>query len=216
MIVAQPFVLLGAGGHGKVLLALAHALGLRVEGVCDPGLAGNSCKQWLGVDVLGADDALDMFDPSQVALINGIGQVPFSQLREKVFARARAKGFAFPSLVHPAAWVADDVVFDEGVQVMAGSIVQPGVRVGANSVLNSRSSVDHDCVIGSHVHVAPGAVICGSVVVGDQAFVGAGATVIQGVRIGAGAVIGAGAAVMRDVADGAVIYGAKGSARQGF
>jgi UDP-perosamine 4-acetyltransferase len=106
-------------------------------------------------------------------------------------------------------------VFDEGVQVMAGAIVQPGVRVGANSVLNSRSSVDHDCVIGSHVHVAPGAVLCGSVVVGDHAFVGAGATVIQGVHIGAGAVIGAGVVVIRNVAKGAVVYGAKGSVRQG-
>jgi UDP-perosamine 4-acetyltransferase len=209
----RPLILLGAGGHAKVLLALARAAAVPVEGVCDPSLAVNGIGQWLGVPVIGADDALDTLDPATVFLANGIGQVPFSQLREKLFTRCMAKGFSFASLVHPAAWVAPDAILEEGSQVMAGSIVQSAAKLGMNSVVNTRASIDHDCNIGAHVHVAPGAVLCGSVRVGDRAFIGAGATVIQGIQVGACAVIGAGATVVRDVADDAVVLGAKGNMR---
>ncbi|GAB3414969.1 acetyltransferase [Massilia agilis] len=211
----RPLVLLGGGGHGKVLLALAQAAALPVAGVCDPALAAGGIREWFGVPVLGADDALDRLDPGAVSLVNGVGQLPRSSLREQVFAAARAKGFGFPPLVHPMAWVAPGVVLEEGAQVMAGAIVQPGARLGANTVVNTRASVDHDCAVGAHVHIAPGAVLCGGVHVGDHAFVGAGATLIQGVRIGVRAVIGAGALVVSDVDEGALVLGAKGSARPG-
>jgi len=86
-------------------------------------------------------------------------------------------------------------------------VVQPAVRVGENTILNTRCSVDHDCVIGAHSHIAPGAILCGSVRVGSGTHVGAGAVVIEGLRIGDAVVIGAGAVVIADVPDGATVVG---------
>ncbi|HEY8608890.1 MAG TPA: acetyltransferase [Noviherbaspirillum sp.] len=206
-IASMPLVLLGAGGHARVLLALARAAGMPLYGVCDPGLAAQSVKQWDGLQVLGGDDALDRLDPARTGLINGVGQLVGAQGRRKLYDACRAKGFGFPVLVHPAAWVAPNAELAQGVQVMAGAVVQPGSRIGENSVVNTRAGIDHDCVIGAHVHIAPGAILCGGVGVGDRAFVGAGATVIQGLQVGEDAVLAAGAVLVRNLDAGSRYVG---------
>lgn len=205
---ARPLVLLGAGGHARVLAALSRAAGHTVLGVCDPALAADAVSRWEDLDVLGNDGALDRLPPDRVALVLGIGQLATGTLRERLYAAWRARGYDFPALVHPAAWVAPGVVLGDGVQVMAGAIIQPGCEIGANSIVNTRAGVDHDCRLGRDVHLAPGATLCGTVTVGDGAFIGAGATVIQGLGIGARAVVGAGVTLVRDLAPTTTVLGA--------
>jgi len=187
-------ILLGAGGHAKVVLSLARALGWDVVGVCDPALtAALDPQEWHGVRVLGTDAALAAFDVSTVVLLNGVGQIPGSGVRERLFEEWSARSFRFPTLVHPSASVDPSASLDEGAQVMAGAVVQADARIGRNTIVNTRASIDHDSVIGAHVHIAPGATLCGSVGVGDGAYIGAGATVVQGLQIGRGAFLTAGA-----------------------
>jgi sugar O-acyltransferase (sialic acid O-acetyltransferase NeuD family) len=204
----RPLVLLGAGGHARVLAALALAAGYQILGVCDSELAAAAISRWEGLDVLGDDGALDRLPPDRVELVLGIGQLTKGTLRERLFVAWRARGYDFPTLVHPTAWVAPGVVLGDGVQVMAGAIIQPGCEIGANSIINTRSGVDHDCRLGCDVHVGPGATLCGTVTVEDGAFIGAGATVIQGVRIGGRAVVGAGVTLVRDLSTMTRILGA--------
>jgi sugar O-acyltransferase (sialic acid O-acetyltransferase NeuD family) len=203
-----PLVLIGAGGHAKVLAALASAAGYPILGVCDPALAADAVSNWGGLEVLGDDGALERLDPDRVALMLGIGQLAKGNLRERVYITWRERGYYFPALVHPAAWVAPDVVLSSGVQVMAGAIIQPGCEVGENSIINTRASVDHDCRIGRDVHVAPGATLCGSVKVEDGAFIGAGTTLIQGIHVGRSAIVGAGVTLVRDLSPKTTIIGA--------
>lgn len=205
---ARPLVLLGAGGHARVLAALARAAGHPVLGVCDPTLAADAVSRWEDLDVLGNDGALDRLSPDRVALMLGIGQLATGTLRERLYAVWRARGYDFPALVHPTAWIAPGVVLGDGVQVMAGAVIQPGSEIGENSIVNTRAGVDHDCHLGRDVHVAPGATLCGTVTVEDGAFIGAGATVIQGLRIGARAVVGAGVTLVRDLAPAMTVLGA--------
>lgn len=196
----RPLILLGAGGHAKVLLSLIHACGFEVIGVCDPALAQSGVFDWRGVRVLGSDEAVFAMDPLSVGLVNGVGQLVRTAGRRALFDAFTARGYRFPALVHPAAWVDESVSLGDGAQVMAGAIIQADVVIGSNSVINTRASVDHDCQLGRDVHVAPGATLCGGVVLADRVFVASGATVIQGLSIGEGAVVGAGVAVVRDLA----------------
>ena len=199
--VARPLILLGAGGHARVLVALASAAGYSILGVCDPALAAKDVIRWEGLDVLGDDHAVTQLAPDRVELILGIGKLPTGKdLREQLYASWRERGYTFPALVHPTAWVAPGVVLRDCVQVMAGAVIQPGCEIFERSIVNTRASVDHDCRIGRDVHVAPGATLCGSVTVEDGVFIGAGATVIQGLNIGARAVVGAGVTLLRDLA----------------
>ncbi|MCP8347226.1 acetyltransferase [Pseudomonas sp. FBF18] len=203
-----PVLLLGAGGHAKVLLSLLRAVGVDVLGVCDPALAAASIASWRGVNVLGGDEVLEQFDVEQVGLVNGIGQVLGSSLRRDIFFKLTARGFHFPSLVHPSAWVDPSVKLGDGVQVMAGAIIQADTAIGVNSIINTGVRIDHDCILGSHVHLAPSAVLCGGVSVASESFIGAGSVTIQGVSIGQCGIVGAGATLVKDLPAGHVVTSA--------
>jgi sugar O-acyltransferase (sialic acid O-acetyltransferase NeuD family) len=201
-------ILLGAGGHASVLLSLALAAGHRVLGVCDPVLARNGVSCWKRVPVLGDDTALAGVDRSAVGLMNGVGHLVGSGARQRLFDQLVAAGFAFPVLIHPAAWVADGVKLSNGVQIMAGVIVQPDCDIRENCIVNTMASIDHGCLVGPHVHIAPGATLCGGVRVDQGAFVGAGSTVVQNANIGMNSIVGAGVVVTKDLAPNSRVIGA--------
>lgn len=199
-------IMLGAGGHAKVLLALAQVAGYRVVGVCDPQLTRAQQEVWRGISVLGDDDALTDF-PEPVGLINGFGQVVGSEARAALYGRMVHVGFHFPPLIHPTAWLAPTVQIADGVQVMASAVVQPDSCVGENTIINTGAQVDHDCQIGAHVHIAPGAILCGGVWLGRGVFIGAGATILPGVRVEKDAVVGAGLTLRHDLIRGQIFTG---------
>lgn len=195
---AQPLIVVGGGGHAKVLIDLALAQGRKVLGFVDrnpSSVPGNI----LGAPLLGDDGALGRFDAQEVMLVCGIGSTEVSSIREMVFQRLMNAGYRFAALIHPNAVIGRDVLVSDGAVIMAGAVLQAGVRVGINAIVNTRASVDHDCIVGDHAHIAPGAVLSGQVVVGASAHLGTGAVVIQGVTIGSGAFVAAGSVVVKSV-----------------
>jgi sugar O-acyltransferase (sialic acid O-acetyltransferase NeuD family) len=207
-----PVYLLAAGGHGSVVLDALLEMGVPVAGILDP--AKRPGDSVFGVPVLGGDEWLADRDPRSARLANGAGAVPWQELRGRLFDRFHARGFGFVSVRHPSAVIGRDVDLEEGSQVMAGCVLQCRVRVGRNAVINTRVSVDHDCQVGAHVFVGPGATLCGEVSVGDHTFVGSGAVLLPGVKVGNHAVIGAGAVVTRAVPDGALVTGVPAAGRK--
>lgn len=199
-------IILGCGGHAKVLIEALRCMQVPVAGIVDvnPALKGSA---FCGVTVLGSDDDLLEYPPETVLLVNGVGSVRQPQRRSALFEELRRKGYRFQTVVHPSAVVASDARLGEGAQIMAGVVVQPGVSVGENVILNTRASVDHDCVIGDHAHIAPGVTLSGAVSVGRGTHLGTGATVIQGISIGSCSLVAAGSLVIRDVPDGVTVKG---------
>ena len=204
LIDARPLILLGAGGHAKVVAALASAAGLRLEGVCDPALAADGVHEWRGLRVLGDDTALARFNPYDYQLALGIGSLPGSHLRAERYLALTALGYSFPKLIHPSAVVDETVVVADGAQIMAGVILQPEVSIGRNAIINTGAMIDHDGNIGDHVHVAPGAVLCGGIFVGDNSFIGASATLLPRVKIGCCCLVAAGSTLACDLPDGGI------------
>lgn len=194
----KPFIILGTGGHAAVIRDLIECLGHEVAGVLTPEFSAGS--HWQGLHVLGNDDFLDQPSAADYVYALGVGLMPNqTRLRSTLFAELMAKGLEVPTLVHPSAVVARCVRLGQGVQILAGVVVQTQAVIGDNVLINTRASVDHHCHLGAHSHVAPGAVLCGGVRTGEGVFVGAGATVIQGVEIGSRAEVGAGATVLRSL-----------------
>lgn len=198
---SKPFVILGHGGHARVVFDVLQLLGQQVAGVLTPGLAPGS--DWQGVPVLGDDTWLHQPQAADYVYAIGIGLLPHRpSLRIRVYTHLRSLGLDVPPLIHPSAILASDVNIHEGVQIMAGVIVQPGVVIGENALLNTGACIDHDCQLGNHCHIAPRAVLCGEVRVGEGAFIGAGATLIPGIHIGDYAQVAAGATVIRAIEGG--------------
>ena len=203
---ALPVIVVGAGGHAKVVLAALEEAGFEVQGMIDAD-ATRIGRRVLGVPVLGDDGILAGYTGDTIGLVNGIGSTGRADTRIAVFERFHDLGFVFVTIVHPRAFVAADVEIAEGAQVMAGAIIQPGCRIGENAIVNTGARIDHDCIIGAHAHIAPGAVLCGGVTVGRGAHVGAGSTVIQNIEIGPRGLVGAGAVVVAAVGTGSTVVG---------
>lgn len=201
-------VMLGAGGHARVLLdVLRVARSARPVAVLDaaaPGRGGDV----LGVPILGGDALLPYMRRLGVRhFVLGLGSTEDNGPRRRLYARAVAAGLLPLSVIHPHALISPFARLGAGCQVLPGSVINAGTRLGDNVIVNSGAIVEHDCRVGSHVHIATGARLGGGVTVEELAFIGLGACVRQGLTIGRAAVLGAGAVAVKDLAPGIVAAG---------
>lgn len=208
-----PVIILGAGGHAKVLIDALRLQSIEPFGItdADPGKKG---QVLFDVPVLGGDEEIIKYARETVRLVNGVGSVSVNPRRGQLFEQFKNKGYIFASIIHPSAIIAADVILSEGMQVMAGAIIQAGCHIGVNAIINTSSVVDHDCHIGDHAHISPSATLSGGVRVGENAHIGAGATIIQGIQIGRNSLVAAGAVVIRNVPDSATVLGVPAKERK--
>jgi sugar O-acyltransferase (sialic acid O-acetyltransferase NeuD family) len=199
-------IIIGAGGHARVVAEAAAASGMRVLGFTDR----DSSRHGLLIDqrpVLGGDEILREYGKDEIMLVNGVGSIGIPTARRGLHERMSAAGWRFACVIHPRAIVSSAARVADGAQVMAGAIIQVGAVVGAGSIVNTAASVDHDCVLGAHCHVAPGAVLSGGVTLADCCHVGVGAVIAQGITLGAATLVGAGAVVVRNHPAGSTLVG---------
>ncbi len=204
-----PVIVLGAGGHAKVLIDLMLHQPIRIIGITERDNIDHY-RPVLGIPVIGSDDTILKYPVSDIQLVNGVGSGANLAGRTRVFDYFKNLGYSFAILIHSSALISEYVEVKEGVQVMAGAIIQAGSLLGCNTIINTRVSVDHDCIIGNNVHLAPGVTLSGGVIVGDGTHIGTGATVIQNIHIGRNSLIGAGAVVVGNVPDNTVVMGVPG------
>jgi UDP-perosamine 4-acetyltransferase len=186
-------VIVGAGGHARVVADALVSRGVQVRGFVDPSVPVGSDVG--GFHVLG-DDSWLINNPSTLVCL-GIGATKDVALRERIFgslADQRVIG-----CTHATAIIGTATRIHATAQVLAGCIINHSAFVGANTVLYTGSIIEHDCVIGEHSYLSPRVTLCGGVKVGARVFIGAGATVLPNVKIGDGATIAAGAVVTSDV-----------------
>ena len=198
-------VIIGAGGHGKVVLDIVRAAGqFKPAGFvdADPALAGQVVA---GLTVLGPPNLLPKLRQQRVSqVIVAIGD---NRTRLRYIDLAREYGFELVNAIHPTAFVSPSAALGLNVVVAPHASVITEARVAGGAIVNTAAVVDHECVVGEGVHVGPGAVLAGRVRVGRGAFVGMGAKVIQCRAVGEFATVGAGAVVIEDVPDGATAVG---------
>ena len=197
-------LILGAGGHGRVVAdaAEASAAGYSEIAFLDdrhPELSRSAT--W---PVVGRFDALAGLAARYDACIAAVGD---PRLRLKLTQRACEAGLTIVLIVHARATVSRYAQVQAGTVVAAGAVVNIGCRIAAGCIINTGATVDHDCRLEQGVHVCPGAHLAGDVEVGAHSWIGIGAVARQGIRIGADVTVGAGAVCVEDVRDGAVVSG---------
>lgn len=199
---------IGAGGHARsVIDAVQLGDDALIWGILDNETALWGTKM-LGVPVLGPDEKLnEAVDSGCTGFVIALGAIGAFELRESLYQRCLESGLAPYTVRHPSAVLAKSAVLDGGVQLLASSVVGPEATIGENVIVNTGAVVEHDCVVGSHTHVAPRACLCGGVRVGRKCHIGVGAVVKENITIEDGAVVGAGAVVLRDVTADSVVAG---------
>lgn len=205
-MIQKPIIILGAGGHAKVLIDTLQRQSANILGVTDPDPELHG-KDVMGIPIIGNDNSILQYGVNDIVLVNGLGKVNRSNKRIQIYDTFKKRGYIFTRVIHRSAVISPGAYLAEGVHIMAGAIIQTLATIGVNTIINTRASVDHECIIGDHVHIAPGATISGGVEIGDSVLVGAGATIIQGIHVGASSIVGAGAVVTEDVREGVTVMG---------
>lgn len=186
-------LIVGAGGHARVVLDMAVAQGWDVQGFIDNEKPAHTMLN--GHAVCGSDTFL--FDHlGTAAVIVAIGH---QATRRKISLAVKAAGGKLATVIHPSCIISPTARIGAGSVVIAGSIVNVNSVIGEFCILNTACSIDHDCKLADGVQVCPGAHLAGNVQCGEDVFIGTGAAIIPKIRIGDRAVIGAGTVVIRDV-----------------
>ncbi|SFL45150.1 acetyltransferase [Pelosinus propionicus] len=202
----HPVIVVGAGGHAKVIIDMLLASSVEIIGATDSDLQKKG-NRVLGIPIIGDDEVILQYNQEKIFLVNGIGSIGLPVVRTQIFHHFKQLGYSFQTIIHPSAILSLEVTVGEGSQIMAGAIIQPGCQIGANSIINTAATVDHDCVIGSNVHLSPGTTLSGGVGIGDGVHIGTGAVIIQGIQIGKDSVVGAGAVVVKNVVENTKVMG---------
>jgi sugar O-acyltransferase (sialic acid O-acetyltransferase NeuD family) len=190
---------IGSGGHAKVIVASLLNSGFKVENIFDEDLSKNG-QELLNIKILAPISNL-----INASYVIGIGD---NKSREKICLRY--KQINWGTVIDTNSTISKEVIISEGTVILTGSIVQIGTKIGRHCVLNTKSSVDHDCIIHDFVHISPGATLCGNVEVNIGTHIGAGAIILPNIKIGKWCKIGAGAVIINNVADYAVVVGNPG------
>lgn len=143
----------------------------------------------------------------KVALLWGLGYIPFHSIRKIIFRLAGVK-IGRKSTIHIGARFYQP----KNVSIGQGSII------GDHATLDGRAKL----AIGNHVDIASSVSIYNSehnihspnmspveepVEISDYVFIGPKATILPGVKIGRGAVVAAGAVVTKDVPEKTIVGG---------
>jgi sugar O-acyltransferase (sialic acid O-acetyltransferase NeuD family) len=191
-------LILGAGGHAKVVADTLRSQGTAIQGFLDdkPALWGSSL---MGYPIWGGISQYSQFEAN--TFIIGVGN---NHIRAAI---SEAYPLAWITAVHDKATLSPDAQLGAGSLMAAGAILNPDTVVGRHVIINTNATIDHDCQIDDYAHIAPGATLGGGVQVGRLSLIGIGATVMPYCTIGDSSIIGAGTLVTKDIPAGVVAMG---------
>ena len=197
----KKLIILGASGHGGVLLDLALLCEYEVLGFLD-----DNPKTWEngGYPVLGSIEKVKEYYEiygDSLEFIIGIGA---NEVRKRI---DKEQALPWATLIHPTAVVGRQVVLGEGTVVMANAVINPCASIGRHCIVNTASVIEHDDVIADYVHISVGAKLGGTVSVGEQTWVGIGAVVNNNISVYNRCIIGAGAVVVKDIKESGTYVG---------
>lgn len=193
-------IIIGAGGHGKVVADIAAKIGYTDICFADDHAKG----QCLGFPILGGTAHLEAWNDGATDFVIGIGN---NAVRKKI---AEEYDINWVRLVHPSAQIGLRASIGRGTVVMAGAVINACASVGEHCIINTRAVVEHDGRIGNYVHLSPGVTLSGTVTVGECTWLGTGTSVINNVDICANVTVGVGSVVIRSIQKEGIYYGLVG------
>ncbi len=199
-------VIIGAGGHGRVVLDILHhdinvgSLSL----VDDDDKYKNNMID--GAPVLGKINSLPSLIPKH-RLGGAIIAIGDNKTRARIYKNIASMGLKIVNAIHPHALIARDVIIGEGSVIAAGVIIGTGSRIGNNVIINTGVIIEAENIIDDHTHISPGVNLAGKVTIKKYTQVGLGVNVIHDITIGENVMVGAGAIIIKDVPDNSLAVG---------
>ncbi|MBL4940744.1 MAG: acetyltransferase [Colwellia sp.] len=184
-------VIIGAGGHGRVVADCAKAIG-DYDDIVFLDDCFNERKVNEHWKVIGPVSIWSKLN--DVDFIVAFGN---NKLRKKTIKTLQQANANLVSMIHPSAVISQYTNIGVGTVVFANAVVNVNSTIGKGCIINTGATVDHDCNIHPYVHISPGVNIAGGITVGALSWLGIGSTVIEGITLAENTQVGAGAAVIQ-------------------
>lgn len=191
-------IIIGAGGHAKVIADIVRASGDIVQGFLDDSF--DEEREFYGSKVIGRVDSYLPYAQDCYFVI-AIGN---NGVRDKISHKLNCKWYTG---VHPSAVVSESASIGEGTVVMPNAVINADAEIGRHVIINTGSIVEHDCIVGSYTHVAPKSVVCGASHIGSYVWLGTGSTVSNLAHICDNVLLGAGGVVVKDICESGTYVG---------
>jgi len=196
-------LIVGAGGHGKVVAEAAVSTGNWDE-IAFLDAKYPAIKKVLIYPVIGNVDNAVNFLPDFDSTVVAIGN---SDIRMNIINDLHESGFLLPTIIHSTACISPSATLDAGSVVFAHAVINADARLGRGCIVNTSAIIEHDCCLEDGVHICPNASVGGGVEVGECSWIGIGSSVVHYIKIGDRVIIGAGAAVTENVEAGLTVVG---------
>ena len=190
-------IIIGAGGHGKVIADNALKNGYKDICFIDDHVKG----EIMGYPVVGRSNDIESFNDGNTDFIIGIGN---NEVRKTI---AKTYNVNWVAIVHPSAQIAFNAEIGKGTVVMANAVINACTTVGEHCIINTGAIVEHDNVIENYVHISPNAALGGTVRIGALSHIGIGATVKNNTDICSDCIIGAGAVALKNINEPGIYIG---------
>ena len=190
-------IIIGAGGHGKVIADTALKIGYTNICYIDDHAKGDV----MGFPVIGISADIERLNDGSTDFSIGIGN---NAVRKAI---AEMYHVNWVSIVHPSARIAFNAEIGKGTVVMANAVVNVCATIGEHCIINTGAIVEHDNVIENYAHISPNVVLGGTVRIGSLTHVGLGATVINNTEICSDCIIGAGSVVAKSIEESGTYVG---------
>jgi sugar O-acyltransferase (sialic acid O-acetyltransferase NeuD family) len=187
----KKIIIVGYSGHAFVVCDILIRNEVLIKGYCDKM---NRETNPYNLKYLGSENEYLFTDENVLVAIGD------NKIRKSIFENLVNK-VNFGNAYHPSAAIGFGVQIGTMTTLGALTIINPLTKIGKGVIINSCAIVEHECIIGDFVHIAPGAVIAGGVLVGDNTFIGARAVIKQGIKICEDVIIGAGTVVLKDITE---------------
>ena len=196
-------IILGASGHAKVIIDALHCRNKEKKDYQNIFLLDDN-ESLIGQTILGHRVMGKISDCEKYAadrFVIGIGN---NCIRKMI---AEQYQLNYISVVHPSAVISEDADIAEGTVVMAGAVINPGVRIGKHCIINTAVTVDHDCWLEAYVHLSPGVHLSGTVHIGEETWLGTGSNVKNNLTIADHVMTGVGSVVVKDLKEAGTYVG---------
>lgn len=183
----------GSGGHARVIASM-------LDGEVQFVVPKATCS----CEISEADFFERIEDYRHRDIYIGVGS---NNVRRKIFNLLTRFDARIGICIAPNAFIARDTQIERGAVICPGSVVGSRAMIDQNTIINTLSSVDHDCIVGAHSQITAGVTIAGTVDIGQNCFFGVKSAVVPDVTIGDDVTVMAGAIVTANLAHRVTVGG---------
>ncbi len=142
----RSLLLIGAGGHGKVVAEVARDCGYEEIAFMD-----DNSEEAIG-KISEMEKLSSLYKEAFVAIGN-------NQVRGEILAQLKTAGYEIPILIHPSAYISRTAKIQSGTVVEPKAIVNTNAEISEGCIISVGAIVDHDTKLEACVHVNAGAIV---------------------------------------------------------